>query len=319
MKFNTAVVGGTFDHLHEGHKDLLKMCFDHSKYVDIGLTTEQMIFDKGFTSLLLSFEEREHEVREFLHQESIDSDRFKIVPLLDIFGNTLEKDFDAIFVTEHTKAGAEIINTQREKKNKEKLDVMICPLRKDTIGIVLCSSRIREGVVNRTGFAYETLFNKAISLTETQKLQLKDPLGDLTDQLEHVEKKDARTVIVGDVTLEKFLNMGNIFDFAYIDRRSMREDYIPELKGLSNRQLTHMTNTAGSISSEIVEHIKEHIQTVDQTVFEIQGEEDLLVLPLILLLPLESKIFYGQPARGVVEVRVTEEKKELVKSLLENA
>ena len=49
---------------------------------------------------------------------------------------------------------------------------------------------------------------------------------------------------------------------------------------------------------------------------KIQGEEDLLALPAILLAPLGSVVIYGQKDLGVVVVEVTEEKKEEVKKII---
>ena len=48
----------------------------------------------------------------------------------------------------------------------------------------------------------------------------------------------------------------------------------------------------------------------------VDGEEDLAVLPVVLLAPLDSLVFYGQRNQGLVLVKVTEEKKsEFVKIL----
>jgi len=41
----------------------------------------------------------------------------------------------------------------------------------------------------------------------------------------------------------------------------------------------------------------------------IKGEEDLLTLPAVLFAPLDSVVCYGQPGKGMVLVKVTEEKK----------
>ncbi|GAG97631.1 unnamed protein product, partial [marine sediment metagenome] len=39
-------MGGTFDHLHEGHKFLLKTALSISEYVEIGLTTQKLLEKK---------------------------------------------------------------------------------------------------------------------------------------------------------------------------------------------------------------------------------------------------------------------------------
>jgi len=318
MKYLRSVVGGTFDHLHEGHKDLLTMCFDYSKYVDIGLTTQAMIEDKKYASLILPYETRKNEIIAFLRELGIQEDRFQIVPLINMYGNTLEQEFDAIFVTEHTVPGAELINTERLKKGMPELVIEVCALRKDSLGEILCSSRIREGLVNRNGFAYEVLFRNTMKLSENQKNILKEPLGTVMNLDTETISCAKKRVIVGDVTLEEFLKRKLDFDFAYIDRRSLRAEYqIDTTLGEKTTINTEILNEPGEISKQVFDFIHTQLEA-ENTVFEIKGEEDLLVLPLLLLLPLESSIFYGQPGKGVVSVQITEEKKEWVRSLLEN-
>ena len=48
----------------------------------------------------------------------------------------------------------------------------------------------------------------------------------------------------------------------------------------------------------------------------VDGEEDLLALIAVLYAPENSIVVYGQPYTGVVIIKVTPEKKEQVKALL---
>jgi len=48
----------------------------------------------------------------------------------------------------------------------------------------------------------------------------------------------------------------------------------------------------------------------------VDGEEDLAVIPLSLLMPESSLICYGQPGEGVVALVVDEERKMMVLKLL---
>ena len=49
----------------------------------------------------------------------------------------------------------------------------------------------------------------------------------------------------------------------------------------------------------------------------VKGEEDLGVLPAILLSPLNTAIFYGQPQKGLVYIKVTETSKQKALKLLQ--
>ncbi|HEX8931888.1 MAG TPA: adenylyltransferase/cytidyltransferase family protein, partial [Patescibacteria group bacterium] len=42
FRYKKAVVGGTFDHFHQGHQKLLDAAFEESTEVAIGLTTAHM-------------------------------------------------------------------------------------------------------------------------------------------------------------------------------------------------------------------------------------------------------------------------------------
>ena len=49
---------------------------------------------------------------------------------------------------------------------------------------------------------------------------------------------------------------------------------------------------------------------------QVNGEEDLVVLPLILLTPLNTIIYYGQPSEGLVKVIVSESIKDKAYNLV---
>lgn len=51
-------MGGTFDHLHIGHKLLLKTAFSISRKVVIGLTAEEMLNNKKYKSKLEDYKTR---------------------------------------------------------------------------------------------------------------------------------------------------------------------------------------------------------------------------------------------------------------------
>jgi GTP-dependent dephospho-CoA kinase len=49
---------------------------------------------------------------------------------------------------------------------------------------------------------------------------------------------------------------------------------------------------------------------------KVQGEEDLLALPLFAMAPKGSAVLYGQPLEGIVLVNITEEKQNQAKDLM---
>ena len=51
-QFNKVWTGGTFDHFHEGHRELLNTAFDAGDYVVIGITTNERVKNKRYSELI---------------------------------------------------------------------------------------------------------------------------------------------------------------------------------------------------------------------------------------------------------------------------
>jgi hypothetical protein len=56
--------------------------------------------------------------------------------------------------------------------------------------------------------------------------------------------------------------------------------------------------------------------TGNKVVIKVNGEEDLAVIPVALAAPLDCEIYYGQPGKGVVKIKVTERVKNEIKLLI---
>ncbi len=59
-------LGGTFDHLHEGHKLLLKTALSISEKVEIGLTSQELLKNKQFFSKLEDYKTRKANLELFI-------------------------------------------------------------------------------------------------------------------------------------------------------------------------------------------------------------------------------------------------------------
>jgi uncharacterized protein (UPF0218 family) len=149
---------------------------------------------------------------------------------------------------------------------------------------------------------------------------LKKPFGLLIRQEEiskekifSLIKESKMMITVGDATTEKILSfelMPNLAIIDGIERRIKRSEL--EILNLKNRFLTknhiynqyQCKNTKGTISKEAYITIKKVLVEGEQAIIFIEGEEDLLALPVFALAPLDSIVFYGQPLEGVVMVKV---------------
>ena len=77
-------------------------------------------------------------------------------------------------------------------------------------------------------------------------------------------------------------------------------------------------NTKGTISKEEYLTIKKILFEEEQAIIFIDGEEDLLALPVFALAPLDSIVFYGQPLEGIVMVKINDEIKNKSSNLIKS-
>lgn len=113
--------------------------------------------------------------------------------------------------------------------------------------------------------------------------------------------------VVGDFTTENILAASLEPDIVVVDHRIMRITVDPLDHG--TRRIINTENTQGTVNAEVWDALKEAVTLKSEVSVIVEGEEDLLVLPLISLMPLGSVIVYGQPREGLVVVEVTEEMK----------
>ena len=316
-KYRRLVLGGTFDHLHLGHQKFLDKAFSLAEKVNIGLMDNpEWLISKKFSLGIESFKKRKSILIKYLKSKQY-LERSTIIPLNDIYGNTIiEKNLDAILVTRQTLKNALLINNLRQKKGINKLDIIEIEIQNDKKEQIISSERIRKGEINRYGFNYFDIFNKRdLILPQTKRFSLRKPLGKIYPKLPVIKKNKVLIVSVGDIVSQSFVDKGIIPDVRIIDHKSRRKPLV-----LNELASTRIINKPGTINKQAVRFIQDKIQKVikdhKRRLIEINGEEDLLVLPAILLLPLGSLVYYGQFDVGVVEVRITEQIKEKVRKIL---
>jgi hypothetical protein len=151
---------------------------------------------------------------------------------------------------------------------------------------------------------------------------LKRPFGTLIPDTQVTKQKVAsmlkgakQVIAVGDATTERLVSFGITPDVAVVDgrerrsRRSYPRDY-------SAKEL-RCTNPAGTISKEAVKVLHEVLKTPAPVRVLIDGEEDMLALPLFAMSPQGSVVLYGQPLEGLVVVKITRMKQKKAKDLMD--
>jgi len=325
-KFTHAILGGTFDHFHAGHKHFLTAAISQTEYLEIGLTTEKLYGHKLFPYIIEHYPTREENIKNFIHSQN-SSEKTNIIPLYNIYGNSLEKeDIDVIFVTPDTEKTAEKINQERQQKGWKPMQIIVVPLKKGTDGNVIASARIRKGEIDREGNTYLSLFlyKNVYSLPELLRNTLRIPLGEVIEiKSEIITLLENKTIIsIGDIMTVSLQKIGIQPAISIFDFRSEREEIIDKniIDKLPTPQHTG-ENKPGTIQKDVVVTLQKaldvYLQTNEKQSISIQGEEDLLTLPSVLLSPLQAIVLYGQKDIGAIAITVTEEKKQHIKKLIE--
>src|SRR4030065_2654945 len=170
--YQLAALGGTFDHFHKGHQQFLSFAFSLSQKVVSVITNERLASQKAFPESLQSFPQRRKELVSFLKSQKFYS-RSSLVILNDIYGPTLQPDkIQALVASELTYPGAKKVNYKRQSLNLKKLPIYVCPMIKSDDSRYLSSTRIRQGLVARSGQVYRHLFKQSYHLTNKQRLAL---------------------------------------------------------------------------------------------------------------------------------------------------
>lgn len=151
---------------------------------------------------------------------------------------------------------------------------------------------------------------------------MKIPLGTLLPenqtQKNEIQKflaNNSYLITVGDRTTEKMIDFGLIPSLQIIDGQEKREKRDPPK--LDNAIELTVDNPAAEITSQSVSTIKKAFTMKSPVRIFVNGEEDLLVLPVCVHAPENSIVMYGQPHEGLVIVSITAEIRNKAQSLLD--
>ena len=162
-----------------------------------------------------------------------------------------------------------------------------------------------------------------MKLPDSIRPQMKIPLGVLLPEnqtnKENIQKHildDSYLITVGDRTTEKMIDFDIIPSLQIIDnieKREKRES--PKLSEFTNT--LDVENPPAEITVQSIDIIKKAFSMSPPVRIIVNGEEDLLVLPVCILAPENSIVMYGQPNEGLVIVKITSEIRNKAQSLLD--
>lgn len=305
MRFNLVAVAGTFDHLHLGHQKLLQTAKASGQKVVVGLCRKSMLTNKAFPQSLESYAIRRQAVAKFKPD--------RIIPLTDICGPAATNpNFEAIVCSPLSRPNVEKINQRRYLNNLNYLSIIEVPLVNAADGRLISSSRIRQGIVNRRGLVYLDLFQHNLALPESQRGYFQKPFSRI---IAAIAPPKYLCIAVGDIATVSLLKKNIIPNLAIVDLKTKRQPTFSNLSALGLKPGLTAANPPGTITSDLAKKILACLSQKIPTLL-VDGEEDLAVLPAILLSPLKTTIYYGQPDQGLVKIIVTEKTKTKALNLL---
>ncbi|PTD94442.1 hypothetical protein C9439_02685 [archaeon SCG-AAA382B04] len=151
--------------------------------------------------------------------------------------------------------------------------------------------------------------------------ELKQPFGDLYKNIDQIidELKPRKSISVGDLITYNLIKKDFYPKIAIIDEKIERKpsDKLNKILNSPKYKEIQVKNPAGYITNELINEIKKAISRTQKTIININGEEDLAVIPSIKFAPQKHQIIYGQPRKGVVRVKVNQEVKQKIKKIIE--
>ena len=150
VKFSLVAMGGTFDIVHRGHLTLLSNAFNISDKVIIGLTSDEFAEKKGKTPVN-RYEQRLENLTSVISKEFPNAS-FEISKLENDFGPAvLEKEVEALIVSDETSSQGNILNELREKKNLPLVQIVTVPMHLAKDGTRISTTRIKNSEIDVDG------------------------------------------------------------------------------------------------------------------------------------------------------------------------
>ncbi len=152
-------------------------------------------------------------------------------------------------------------------------------------------------------------------LPKEKRHLFREPWGTLYPGFEEIEPwiRDLSIYTVGDVVTHRAISSGLRPLIGIIDGYSMRNPCTHEPYSFP-RRLT-AKNPPGTITDELISALEEGLRNPPALIV-VDGEEDLAVVPLVLMAPEGGVVLYGQPGEGIVMKEIDGDAKSQAAELL---
>ncbi|WP_455369040.1 phosphopantetheine adenylyltransferase [[Eubacterium] cellulosolvens] len=151
QKMRIIALGGTFEILHKGHRELLAKAFQVGDRIVIGLTSDDFVTRQAKKHNVSNYTKRHENLVTFLKNIRM-SNRADIIPLNDHYGPTIaDEQIDGIVTSRETMKTALEINKIRTQRKFRPLRIYVIGFTLAKDGLPISTSRILSGLIDEDG------------------------------------------------------------------------------------------------------------------------------------------------------------------------
>ena len=156
--------------------------------------------------------------------------------------------------------------------------------------------------------------DKPLVLKEHLRREMQRVHGELIEESMLGELK-GEIITVGDVVTMTLLKHGIEPKIAIVDYRTLRGEVDFKEVREFGKKVFRVKNPRSTITPELWRAVREAMG-MEGVKIEVDGEEDLAVIPVIFFAPLGANVIYGMPNTGLVRLKVTDEEKRKVEEII---
>ncbi|OLD34758.1 MAG: hypothetical protein AUI50_05060 [Crenarchaeota archaeon 13_1_40CM_2_52_14] len=154
--YKLVALGGTFDALHVGHRQLLSEAFKLGDIVLIGVTSDRLVTTLHKKHEVRSFSSRVRDLNRYLETQRWLS-RARVTELSEPFGPAARRrKLQALIVSKNTLASGRELNRLRKQNGLQPLDILVVDLLNAADGKPISTTRVRKGEIDLHGRVLRT-------------------------------------------------------------------------------------------------------------------------------------------------------------------